>query len=81
PLIDLIEKHDGGLCRMYLDIGDKESDEPAMNRVAMEAQARVVEAIKGKNPSELRAEIIENGTHNEASWGDRIEEILHWSIK
>ncbi|MHC1736288.1 MAG: alpha/beta hydrolase [Erysipelotrichaceae bacterium] len=81
PLIDLIEKKDGGLCRMYLDIGDKESDEPEMNRIVMEAQARVVEAIKAKNPVELRTEIIENGTHNEASWGDRIEEILRWFIK
>lgn len=81
PLIDLIEKQNGELCWMYLDIGDKESEEPEMNRIAMEAQGRVVKAIKGKNPVELRAEIIENGTHNEASWGDRIEEILRWSTK
>jgi predicted alpha/beta superfamily hydrolase len=81
PLIDLIEKQDGELCGMYLDIGDHESDDPEMNKIAMEAQARVVEAIKGKNPARFRFEIIENGTHNEASWGDRIEEILRWFIK
>jgi len=81
PLIDLIGEQDGELCRMYLDIGDHESDEPEMNRIVMEAQARVVDAIKAKNPVELRSEIIESGTHNEASWGDRIEEVLRWITK
>ncbi|HAO60632.1 MAG TPA: hypothetical protein DCQ90_01510 [Erysipelotrichaceae bacterium] len=81
PLIDLIGKQGGNLGRMYLDIGDHESDEPEMNRIVMEAQARVVDAVKGMNPAGFRSEIIENGTHNEASWGDRIEEILRWFIK
>jgi len=80
PLIEAIEKHDGRLCRMYLDIGDHESDQSDMNRTVMDAQARVVEALRAKHPAELRTEIIENGTHNEASWGGRIEEILRWFI-
>lgn len=81
PLVDLIEKQGGNLCGMYLDIGDHESDDPEMSKIAMDAQARVVDAITRKNPARFQSEIIENGTHNEASWGDRIEGILRWFTK
>ncbi|MGB7594402.1 MAG: alpha/beta fold hydrolase [Erysipelotrichaceae bacterium] len=81
PFIAMIEGFQGALPRIYLDLGDRESDDPVESQEVLRADACIVAALRAKNPAAMRHESIAGGTHNEASWRLRIAEILRWILK
>jgi len=81
PFIAMIKGFSGELPRIYLDLGDHESDDPIETKEVQTSDARIVAALRAKNNLILRHESIAGGTHNEASWRLRIAEILRWMLK
>lgn len=78
--INLIEGFTGKLPKVYLDLGNKESDDPEEMAYVFAEDQRIKVALQAIKPQKMRHETIENGVHNEASWRLRIEEILRWIL-
>ena len=76
-----IEQFKGELPKIYLDLGDREHKEPLEMGYIRDCEERIEAALTLREPAKMRFEIIQNGVHNEASWRQRIEEILRWMLE
>lgn len=76
-----IKQFEGELPKIYLDLGDLESREPFEMAYVRDCEERIEAALALWKPAKMRREIIHNGVHNEASWHQRIEEILRWMLE
>jgi predicted alpha/beta superfamily hydrolase len=81
PFVEKIGQFTGVFPAIYLDQGDRESDDADQMTNIRQCEQRVETALAKRHPLLMRCETITNGTHNEASWRLRIEEILRWILK
>lgn len=68
---------------VYLSIGDMETDQPELNRIAYEHVAAVHETLlaAGLADIQVRFDVIPGGTHHESTWGSLFAEAYKWAIQ
>ena len=69
--------------RIYVSIGERETDNPDFNRIAHEHVKQLVQTliIAGVEESGIRFDFIPNGTHSESTWGPLFGEAHCWLIQ
>ncbi len=69
--------------RLYLSIGEQETDNPEFNRTAHEHIALVIQTLNaaGVKDSRIRFDVIPGGTHHESTWGPLFAEAHRWLIQ
>jgi len=69
--------------RLYLSIGELETDNPDFNRIAHEHITLVRQTLiaAGVADSRIRFDVIPDGTHHESTWGSLFAEAHRWLIQ
>ncbi|MBP3952637.1 alpha/beta hydrolase [Bacillus suaedae] len=69
--------------RLYLSIGELETDNPDFNRIASEHVALLNQTLTaaGVEDSRIRFDVIPGGTHHESTWGPLFAEAHRWLIQ
>lgn len=69
--------------RLYLSIGESETDNPEFNRIAFEHVEMVRQALlaAGVGESQLRLDLVKGGTHHESTWGPLFAEAFRWLLQ
>lgn len=69
--------------RIYLSIGELETDNPDFNRIAYEHVELVRQTLiaAGVAESRIRLDVIPGGTHHESTWGPLFAEVYRWLIQ
>ncbi|BAC15333.1 hypothetical conserved protein [Oceanobacillus iheyensis HTE831] len=83
-IIRLIEQSEiSPTMRIYLSIGEQETDNPDFNRIACEhvtlARQKLISA--GGEESRIRFDVIPDGTHHESTWGPLFAEAHRWLMQ
>ncbi|EFU40586.1 putative esterase [Paenibacillus vortex V453] len=80
-IIQLIQESDlSPVLRVYLSIGELETDNPDFNRLACEHVALVHQTLiaSGVPEKQIRFDIIPGGTHHESTWSVLFPEVHRW---
>ncbi|MNN52174.1 enterobactin/ferric enterobactin esterase [compost metagenome] len=83
-IIQLIQQSDlSPALRLYLSIGELETDNADFNRTAHEHVAMVRQTLiaAGVAESRIRFDVIPGGTHHESTWGPLFSEALRWLLQ
>ncbi|WP_272029888.1 alpha/beta hydrolase [Oceanobacillus kimchii] len=83
-IIRLIEQSEvSPTLRIYLSIGEQETDNPEFNRIACEhvTLARQTLITAGVAESRIRFDVIPDGTHHESTWGPLFSEAHRWLMQ
>ncbi|KOY14942.1 hypothetical protein AMS66_19470 [Paenibacillus xylanivorans] len=69
--------------RVYLSIGELETDNPDFNRVACEHVALTHQTLiaAGVPEKQIRFDVIPGGTHHESTWGLLFPEMHRWLLQ
>ncbi|AZN41068.1 alpha/beta hydrolase [Paenibacillus albus] len=69
--------------RIYLSIGDLETDKPDFNQIAYEhaVQARQTLIAAGVPESRVRFDYVPGGTHHESTWSKLFPEVHRWLLQ
>ncbi|MEX3617013.1 alpha/beta hydrolase [Paenibacillus glucanolyticus] len=80
-IIQLIQESDlSPALRVYLSIGELETDNPDFNRLACNHVALVHQTLiaSGVPEKQIRFDIIPGGTHHESTWSVLFPEVHRW---
>ncbi|MFD1337019.1 hypothetical protein ACFQ4N_15830 [Oceanobacillus iheyensis] len=69
--------------RIYLSIGEQETDNPDFNRIACQHVTLVRQTLisAGVEESRIRFDVIPDGTHQESTWGPLFAEAHRWLMQ
>ncbi|THF75333.1 alpha/beta hydrolase [Cohnella fermenti] len=94
--ISFVMWHDGGAIvellrqsalspalRVYLSIGELETDNPEFNRIACEHVELALQTIlaAGIPEERVRFDVVPGGTHHESTWGSLFPEVHRWLLQ
>jgi predicted alpha/beta superfamily hydrolase len=68
-------------CRVWLDVGEQESSSPANSTATMRRTRRLAREFTRhglRDGEQFRYVEVPGGTHNEASWGGRFDQVLRF---
>lgn len=76
---DLLDKEYHSIKKLYMDVGDSETNQDEWNNIYVTYNDEVYDILKGKiEPDKLTYQVIKNGIHHESSWELRFKEIVQY---
>jgi predicted alpha/beta superfamily hydrolase len=78
-LFDLVERTESPPARIYVDVGDSESDDEAIRRRYVDGFERMTGLLRAKGYA-LHAVLEEGGVHHETVWARRLPDALRFLL-
>lgn len=82
-MFELVEQTSPPPARIYIDVGDDESDDPGTRRKYVQGFERMTALLRerGYSDSDLRTVLDAGGIHNESAWSRRLPDALRFLLR
>lgn len=82
-MFELVERASPPAARIYIDVGDDESDDPDTRLKYVDGFERMTTLLRqqGYSDNDLRAVLDPGGIHNESAWSRRLPDALRFLLR